>query len=141
MKRRLMQILAFALCMSLFLTCQVLADNTEDGVMPLWDNVGGIFCEILYREDGLGILRGSVSSRFEGTEIYARLTLYRTHWLLGDTLLNYWTAAGYDAVDFTETFWPEDEQKYKLVLEVTTIYNGHEETLTFTDVETYQESP
>ena len=47
MKRRLMQILAFALCMSLFLTCQVLADNTEDGVMPLWDNVGGIFCEIL----------------------------------------------------------------------------------------------
>lgn len=141
MKRRLMQILAFALCMSLFLTCQVLADNTEDGVMPLWDIVGGSYCEITFKgENGENSTAvGSVSSRGSGAELYVTLTLYRTHWLFGDTLVTYWSAADYDSVSLGGSFPAEFGKEYKLVMEVTAIYNGYEENLTFTDNETYNE--
>lgn len=140
MKRRLLQILAVILCFASLMTCQILASDTgESGIMPLWDNIIGVYCEITF-EGTTGVAVGSVSTRNVGTEIYARLELYRTHWLFGDTLLNYWTAADYDSVSLGGSFPPTDGQEYKLVLEVTTIYNGTEETRTFTDTITYHAS-
>lgn len=141
MKRRLLQILAVILCFASLMTCQILASDTgESGIMPLWDNAAGVYCEITFEQTGIGVLVGSVSARKSNTTIYARLELYRTHWLFGDTLLNYWTAADYDAVNFSETFTPTDGQEYKLVLTATVTYNGNAEEVKMTDVETYHAS-
>ena len=141
MKRRLMQTLALVLCVSSLLTCQVFAADADDGVMPLWDVVGGAYCEITFKgENGVNSTAvGSVSSRGSGAELYVTLTLYRTHWLFGDTLVNYWSAADYDVVNLGGVFPAEFGKEYKLVMEVTAIYNGYEENLTFTDNETYNE--
>ena len=110
MKRRLLQILAVILCFASLMTCQILASDTEEsGIMPLWDNIAGVYCEITF-EGSTGVAVGSVSTRNVGTEIYARLELYRTHWLFGDTLLNYWTAADYDSFSLACSFPPTDGQ-------------------------------
>ena len=141
MKRRLMQTLALVLCVSSLLTCQVFAADADDGVMPLWDIVGGSYCEITFKgENGENSTAvGSVSSRGSGAELYVTLTLYRTHWLFGDTLVTYWSAADYDSVSLGGSFPADFGKEYKLVMEVTAIYNGYEENLTFTDNETYNE--
>ena len=141
MKRRLLQILAVILCFASLMTCQILASDTgESEIMPLWDNASGASCDIVFMETGVGLAIGSVSARKSNTTIYARLELYRTHWLFGDTLLNYWAAADYDSVNFGETFTLTDGQEYKLVLKATVTYNGNAEEITLTDVETYHAS-
>ena len=141
MKGRLMQMLALVLCVSSLLTCQVFAADADDGVMPLWDNLGTSYCEITFKgENGENSTAvGTASSRKPNTEIYVTLTLYRTHWLFGDTLVTYWSAADYDIVSLGGSFPAEFGKSYKLVMEVTAIYNGYEENLTFTDNETYNE--
>ena len=141
MKGRLMQMLALVLCVSSLLTCQVFAADADDGVMPLWDNLGTSYCEITFKgENGENSTAvGTASSRKPNTEIYVTLTLYRTHWLFGDTLVTYWSAADYDIVSLGGSFPAEFGKNYKLIMEVTAIYNGYEENLTFTDNETYNE--
>jgi len=118
--------------------CQIYAGNSgEGGIMPLWENTGGAFCEIQFMETGIGILNGSVSSRYEGSLIYAKLTLYRVRFLISDSVVDFWAASDYDDVNFGETFTPDDGQKYRLELEATVTYNGYEEPITLSDTETY----
>lgn len=141
MKRKLLQIFSVILCVCMLFACQIYAGNSgEGGIMPLWDNAGGVFCEIIFMEDGTGLARGSISARYEGSLIYAKLTLYRVRFLLSDVVVDFWAASDYDDVNFGETFTPKDGQKYKLVLEATVTYDGYEEPITLSDTETYYNS-
>lgn len=141
MKRKLLRIFSVILCVCMLLACQIYAGNSgEGGIMPLWDNTVSAFCEIFFMEDGTGVARGTVSARYEGSLIYAKLTLYRVRFLLSDVVVDFWAAADYDDVNFGETFTPSDGQKYKLVLEATVTYDGYEEPITLSDTETYYAS-
>lgn len=139
MRHKLLRMLAFVLCISMLFAFQIHAENPGDsGIMPLWDNAGVVFCEIIFMETGTGIANATVTARNEGSVIYAKLTLYRIgNWLTGDTLVNFWEKADYDSVVFCETFIPIDEKEYKLVLETTITYNNYTESLTREDTETY----
>ena len=139
MRHRLIRMLAFVLCISMIFAFQIHAENPGDaGIMPLWDNAGVVFCEIIFMETGIGIANASVAARNEGSVIYAKLTLYRVgNWITGDTLVNFWEKADYDGLGFSETFIPDDGKKYKLVLETTITYNNSTESLTREDIETY----
>lgn len=139
MRHRLIRMLAFVLCISMIFAFQIHAENPGDaGIMPLWDNAGVVFCEIIFMETGIGIANASVTARNVGSVIYAKLTLYRVgNWLTGDTLVNFWEKADYDGLGFSETFIPDDGKKYKLVLETTITYNNSTESLTREDIETY----
>ena len=120
MKRKLLRIFSVILCVCMLFACQIYAGNSgEGGIMPLWDNTGAAFCEIIFMEDGTGLARGSISARYEGSLIYAKLTLYRVRFLLSDVVVDFWAASDYDDVNIGETFTPTDGQKYKLVLEAT----------------------
>ena len=139
MRHKLLRMLAFVLCISMLFAFQIHAENPGDsGIMPLWDNAGVVFCEIIFMETGTGIANATVTARNEGSVIYAKLTLYRIgNWLTGDTLVNFWEKADYDSVVFCETFIPIDEKEYKLVLETTITYNNYTESFTREDTETY----
>ena len=139
MRHKLLRMLAFVLCISMLFAFQIHAENPGDsGIMPLWDNAGVVFCEIIFMETGTGIANATVTARNEGSVIYAKLTLYRIgNWLTGDTLVNFWEKADYDSVVFCETFIPIDEKEYKLVLETTITYNNYTESFTREDIETY----
>lgn len=139
MRHKLLRMLAFILCVSMLFAFNIHAENPGDsGIMPLWDNVGSTLCEIFCTEYGVAILRGSIASRYEGSVVYGKLTLYRVNgWPFSDTLINFWEAADYDAVDFGETYIPDDGKTYKLVLEGSVTYNGHTESVYEEDIETY----
>lgn len=105
--------------------------------MPLWENADAASCEIFFTEYGVGLLDAHVASLKAEALIYARLTLYRVRFLLSDVVVDFWAASDYSAVNFGETFTPDNGQKYKLVLEATVTYNGYEEPITLSDTETY----
>lgn len=139
MRRKLLRMLAFVLCVSMLFAFQIHAENPGDsGIMPLWDYAGACYCDVFFTEFEVGIADASVASRYDGGVAYGKLTLYRVgNWLTGDTLVNFWEKLDYDFVDFSETFIPDDGKTYKLVLEGTVTYDGYVEPVYLEDIETY----
>ncbi len=120
-----------AVCLLFLQTIPVLA-AVKNPIMPMWDNVSRITCDISF-SGTTGTVECKVTGMTGTTSISGTATLYQ-----GDTEIDSWDVTGKGSAFLVETFTGKRGKTYRLELDIDVTRNGVVEQITLDDTETCQ---